>query len=74
MFPGKLLIGWALRCSLQRPQPAHWLWRWIAWIPMIAGVGVYVGVLYIAKFALWEGAASVLLQHAFLPPVPFYLR
>lgn len=74
MFPAKLLVGWALRCSRLRPQPSHWLWRWMAWVTMFAGVGLYVGVLYIAKFALWEGAASVLLQHAFLPPVPFYLR
>ncbi|MEI8213529.1 MAG: DUF4013 domain-containing protein [Planctomycetota bacterium] len=74
MFPPKLLAGWALRCSHRRQRPVFWLWRWVAWVPLFAAIGVYVGVLYIAKFALWEGAASVLLQHAFLPPVPFYLR
>lgn len=74
MFPPKLLAGWALRRSRLRERPAFWLWRWAAWLPLLAGIGVYVGVLYIAKFALWEGAASILLQHAFLPPVPFYLR
>jgi hypothetical protein len=74
MFPAKLLGGWALRRSRQRETDAQWVMRWIAWVPLVAGMGVYVGVLYLAKFALWEGTASILLQHAFLPPVPFYLR
>lgn len=74
MFPTKLLAGWALRRSLKRTQSVHWFWRWIAWVPMVGSIAIYVGFLYLAKFALWEGAASILLQHAFLPPVPFYLR
>lgn len=74
MFPAKLLAGWALRRSSNRTKPVHWFWRWIAWTPMVASIAIYVGVLYLAKFALWEGAVSILLQHAFLPPVPFYLR
>jgi len=74
MFPTKLLAGWALRRSRSRTKPVHWFWRWMAWVPMIGSIAIYVGFLYLAKFALWEGAASILLQHAFLPPVPFYLR
>jgi len=74
MFPAKLIAGWALRRSGRRQGESKRLVRWLAWIPMIAVAGVYVGFLYLAKFTLWEGAASMLLQHAFLPPVPFYLR
>jgi len=74
MFPPKLLAGWALRRSNHRTKQVHWFWRWIAWTPMVGAIAIYVGVLYLAKFALWEGAVSILLQHAFLPPVPFYLR
>lgn len=74
IFPTKLLAGWALRRSLARDKDCHWLLRWLAWIPLVVSLSLYVGVLYLAKFALWEGAASILLQHAFLPPVPFYLR
>ena len=79
MFPGKLLIGWVLRRSRsegsrRKERPAHWILRWIAWIPLVASIAIYVGFLYLGKFALWEGGASVLFQHAFLPPVPFYIR
>lgn len=74
IFPAKLLAGWALRCARNRPRNRHWVLRWIAWAPLMIALGFYVGFLYLAKFALWEGTASILLQHAFLPPVPFYAR
>jgi hypothetical protein len=74
MFPAKLLIGWLIRRSRQKTHDASWPWRSIAWIPHLAAIGVYVGFLYLGKFALWEGGAILLFQHAFLPPVPFFVR
>jgi len=79
MFPAKLCAGWALRRSrFHNPSDplsvVHWFWRYCAWLPQISVVLVYLGVLYIAKFALWEGTASIYLQHAFLPPVPFFIH
>lgn len=74
IFPAKLLAGWALRCSQRRTYDRHWTLRWLAWLPLAMVLSFYVGFLYLAKFALWEGGASMLLQHAFLPPVPFYTR
>ncbi len=78
MFPAKLLTGWALRRSKYHQAAfvcdVHWFLRYCAWLPQIAVVLIYLGVLYLAKFALWEGTASIYLQHAFLPPVPFFVR
>ena len=78
MFPAKLCAGWALRRSKIRQEylarDVYWFWRYCAWLPQIAVVLAYLGVLYLAKFALWEGTASIYLQHAFLPPVPFFIR
>ena len=79
MFPAKLCVGWSLRRSKFRKQPSfenifYLIWRYFALIPQVAVVLVYLGILYIAKFALWEGTASIYLQHAFLPPVPFFVR
>jgi hypothetical protein len=74
MFPAKLLLGWAWRNAQRRENSAHWALRWIAWVPMLGAIGVYIGFLYLGKFTAWEGGASLLLQHAFLPPVPFYIR
>jgi hypothetical protein len=79
-FPAKLCVGWALRRTISRQSRSDvrpWvflLWRYLAWVPQLAIVIVYLGMLYLARFALWEGAASVYLQHAFLPPVPFFIR
>jgi len=79
MFPAKLCTGWSLRRSkFRKPSDPKsvmfWFWRYCAWFPQIVVVLVYLGILYIAKFALWEGTASIYLQHAFLPPVPFFIR
>ena len=74
MFPAKLLIGWGVRRSNRVSRDTHWFLRWLAWIPMMAAIAIYVGFLYLGKFTLWQGGISVLLQHAFLPPVPFYLE
>lgn len=74
MFPAKLLMGWLIRRSRTKTTDAFWLWRWVAWIPYLGAIAVYVGFLYLGKFALWQGGASLLFQHAFLPPVPFFTR
>jgi hypothetical protein len=74
MFPAKLLIAWGVRRSNRVSRETHWFLRWLAWIPMMAAIAIYVGFLYLGKFTLWQGGISVLLQHAFLPPVPFYLE
>ncbi|MEK0424218.1 MAG: hypothetical protein RJB11_309 [Planctomycetota bacterium] len=74
MFPAKLVIGWMIRRSRNKTNDAWWPLRWIAWIAQVAAIGIYVGFLYLGKFALWEGGASLFFQHAFLPPVPFFVR
>lgn len=79
MFPAKLCTAWALRRSKFHDlengvSVVHWFWRYCAWIPQLAVVLVYLGLLYVAKLSLWEGSASLYLQHAFLPPVPFFVR
>ena len=73
MFPAKLLIGWMIRSSRNKTLDAWWPLRWIAWIAHLAAIVIYVGFLYLGKFALWEGGVSLLFQHAFLPPVPFFV-
>lgn len=79
MFPAKLCSGWALRRSKFHDQAneasvVNWFWRYCAWLPQISIVLAYLGLLYVAKLSLWEGTASLFLQHAFLPPVPFFVR
>lgn len=74
MFPAKLVIGWAWRRSQSQSKRAFWFWRYLAWLPQIAVILAYIGVLYLAKFTSWEGASVFYLQHAFLPPIPFFVR
>lgn len=74
MFPSRLTVAWAWRRYRSATKRTFWLWRYIAWILLLSVVAAYISVLYIARFTSWEGAAIFLLQHAFLPPVPFFVK
>lgn len=74
IFPARLAIGWAWRRAADSSDRAWWVSRYLAWPLRLAMVLIYVGALYLARFTSWEGAAVFLLQHAFLPPVPFFVR
>ena len=74
LFPAHLVIGWAWGRSRRNEKRVHWFWRYVSWVPQLAVIISYVGVLYLAKFTSWEGGYVFLLQHTVLPPVPFFLR
>ena len=62
-----LALAFALTAALRLALPAR----------VVGAVAVRsrsTDVIGLAKFALWEGTASIYLQHAFLPPVPFFVR
>ncbi len=74
LFPAHLVVGWAWGRSRRNEERVHWFWRYVAWVPQLAVIVSYVGILYLAKFTSWEGGYVFLLQHTVLPPVPFFLR
>ncbi|AMV33890.1 hypothetical protein VN12_17305 [Pirellula sp. SH-Sr6A] len=74
IFPARIAIGWAWKRANQASEPAWWFSRYLVWPFRLTIVLLYVGALYLARFTSWEGAAVFLLQHAFLPPVPFFVR
>lgn len=74
IFPARLAVGWAWRRAAEANTRAWWVSRYFVWPLRLAMVLIYVGALYLARFTSWEGAAVFLLQHAFLPPVPFFVR
>jgi hypothetical protein len=74
LLPAHAMIGWTWGRAESKPAPSHRLWRWSVWPLRIVLVLAYVGILYLARFASWEGSLVFLLQHATLPPVPFFAR
>ncbi len=73
-IPTKFMLAWAIRYADQRERRRAWYSRWPAWMLLIAGIPFYIFFLYIASLASWDGSAVMIMQHAFLTPVPFLLN
>jgi hypothetical protein len=73
-LPAKFIVAWAIRYSEQRQSRRAWYSRWPAWLLLVASLPIYVFFLYLASFTNWDGSAVMIMQHAFLTPVPFWVR
>ena len=70
IFPARVLTGWALGRALRRETPAHGFWRWLVRLGIVPVALAYVLMVYVAPYVSWNGAWSLLEQHAFLVPAP----
>ena len=70
IFPARILTGWATSRALRREQDRHWTARWLGRLAILPVAVVYSLVVYLTPFLSWNGAHSLLEQHAFLVPAP----
>ena len=70
IFPARILTGWAMNRALRQEQPRHWFPRWLARLGIAPVALAYVLVVYFTPYLSWNGAWSLLEQHAFLVPAP----
>lgn len=70
IFPARVLTGWAMSRATRREQPRHWFPRWLARLGIVPIALAYTLVVYFTPYLSWNGAWSLLEQHAFLVPAP----
>lgn len=70
IFPARILTGWAMSRALRHEQPRHWFPRWLARLGIVPIALAYTLVVYFTPYLSWNGAMSLLEQHAFLVPAP----
>lgn len=70
IFPARILTGWAMSRAQRHEQPRHWFPRWLARLGILPIGLAYVIVVYATPYLSWNGAMSLLEQHAFLVPAP----
>lgn len=70
IFPARVLTGWAMSRATRHEQPRHWFPRWVARLGMVPVALAYTLVVYFTPYLSWNGAWSLLEQHAFLVPAP----
>jgi hypothetical protein len=78
LYPARLLAGWAMGRSLKHQRksrpvtPTRFLLSTFLVLPAAAPVILfYVFILWVSQYTAWFGPASLLVQHAFMVPVPF---
>lgn len=78
LYPARLLAGWAMGRALQHQQRARpmsalrFVLSVFVVLPAVAPVILfYVLILWASQYTAWFGPASLLVQHAFMVPVPF---
>lgn len=70
IFPARVLTGWAMSRAKRREEPRHWFPRWVARLGILPVALAYTLVVYFTPYLSWNGAWSLLEQHAFLVPAP----
>lgn len=72
ILPGRLLVGWAVGRGRARQKPRTALWRWTLRPAMFAIAFAYCFFVALAPYYVWTGSWSLIEQHAFLLPAPFF--
>jgi len=70
IFPARLITGWAVSRANRRDEPRHWFFRWTSRLALVPVVFLYVFFVYLTQYLSWNGALSLLEQHAFMVPAP----
>jgi hypothetical protein len=70
IFPARVLTGWATHRALRQTADRHWTARWLGRLAILPVALAYSLVVYATPFLSWNGARSLLEQHAFLVPAP----
>lgn len=74
IFPARLLTGWAMSRALRHEQPRNFFSRWLGRLAILPVAAVYALFVYLMPFVTWNGATSLLEQHAFLVPAPMMAK
>ena len=71
IYPARLLLGWAMGRSLHHHKPRFVLFGIAARLAAIPVVVGYLIILWASQYTAWFGPFSLMVQHAFMVPVPF---
>ncbi len=72
-WPSHWLAGWAVRRSAKKEKPVRW---WIRYpVQFLAGPVSFAFAVFffLSRYVSWNGTLSLLENHVFLMPVPFWL-
>lgn len=68
-LPSRAVAGWAYACSLHRPRPAHFFFRWSGRLWTVLLASLYVLILFFVQYISQDGRLNLFDQHAFSIPM-----
>jgi hypothetical protein len=71
IYPARLVLGWAMGRALHYDKPRFILIGLVARFAAIPVVLGYLIILWASQYTAWFGPFSLMVQHAFMVPVPF---
>ena len=72
-WPSKIAIGLAYRRGSRKQNDGWWWTRWPIMSLAIPVSFAFVLILFFTRYVTWHGALSLLENHVFLLPAPFWL-
>ena len=72
-WPSRILIGLAYRRGSNNNDSGRWWVRWSVMALSIPVAAAFVGILSATRYVSWNGAFSMIENHVFLLPAPFWL-
>ena len=73
IWPAKWVTGWAYRRGTYREKRTRWFVRWPILSLCFPVSFAFVLILFFTRYVTWHGALSLLENHVFLLPAPFWL-
>ncbi len=72
-WPAKWITGWAYRRGAFGQKPRKWWIRIPTWGLLLLVSFAFVFLMFFTRYITWNGANSLLENHVFLLPAPFWL-
>lgn len=72
-WPSRFLLGWAYARGRRRERPRGWWWALPLASLVIPLSMMFVIIMFFTRYTSWHGSWSMLENHVFLLPAPFWL-
>ena len=72
-LPARWICGWAYRRGTKNETPWRWWIRFPVWGLLLLLSFVFVFLMFFTRYITWNGAYSLIENHVFLIPAPFWL-
>jgi hypothetical protein len=73
-WPARWIVGWAYRRGAIGEKRRRWWIRYPIWMLLFAVSLSFVFVMFFTRYITWNGAWSLVENHVFLLPSPFWLE